>query len=70
MPLSAEKINEAKDEARRYLEYTTFVLACILGVDTDELEHPYTAPGDGSSDDHSEHLSLAAQVEALSKIQQ
>ncbi len=67
MSLSEQDIEKAKNEAKRYLEYSTFVCAVLLGVDPDALEHPYVVP-DGVVADLSIHQGLAAQVSALEKL--
>jgi len=67
MSLSEQDIEKAKNEAKRYLEYSTFVCAVLLGVDTDTLEHPYVVPSDVVVD-LPIHQSLSAQVSALEKL--
>ena len=67
MALSEQKLQQAKDEAKRYLEYSTFVCAVLLGIDPDTLEHPYVVP-DEVVTDLSIHQGLSAQVSALEKL--
>jgi hypothetical protein len=67
MALSEQKLQQAKDEAKRYLEYSTFVCAILLGVDPDTIEYPYVVE-DGVVMDLPIHQSLSAQVSALEKL--
>lgn len=67
MPLSEQDIEKAKNEAKRYLEYSTFVCAVLLGVDTDTLEHPYVVPSDVIVN-LPIHQGLSAQIAALEKL--
>jgi len=67
MSLSEQDIEKAKNEAKRYLEYSTFVCAVLLGVDPDTLEHPYAVP-EGVVVDLPIHQGLSAQVAALEKL--
>lgn len=66
MALSEQEIAKAKDEARKYLEYSTYVLALSLGVDPATLSDPYVVPA--SDPNYPLHVSLGAQVSALEKL--
>lgn len=68
MALSEQEIAKAKDEARKYLEYSTYVLALSLGVDPATLSDPYVVPVSDAHPNYPLHVSLGAQVSALEKL--
>lgn len=68
MALSEQEIAKAKAEARKYLEYSTYVVALSLGVDPSTLGDPYVVPVADTHPDYPLHVSLGAQVSALEKL--
>ena len=44
MALSASQITTAKTEAKEFLEYSTYTLCLVLGVDPDAVSSSYTVP--------------------------
>lgn len=68
MALTAEQVQKAKDEARKYLEYSIYTTALMLGVDTDDIDGEYVVPVTAEHQDYEAHLSLATQVSALAKL--
>jgi hypothetical protein len=68
MSLSAEQIQKAKDDARRVLEYSTYVLCLTLGVDPDELDSSYVIPVTEEDPSFPAHSSLLRQISALEAL--
>lgn len=68
MALSDADILKAKAEARKYLEYSTYLLAITLGIDPSDIEHPYAIPVSTSHPDYPLYESLVSQVDALDKL--
>lgn len=69
--LSAERLAEAKSEARDLLEYSIYTLCLLLGVDIALIEDSYDipfAPTDHNVVDYNNHASLKHQVAALTKL--
>jgi hypothetical protein len=69
MALTEEQLSNAKSEAKKYLEYAVYTTALMLGVDIDEIDAGYVVPVDESHQDYLAYLSLASQVNALSKLE-
>lgn len=44
MALSPEKLNQAKDEARNFVEYSLFVTATMLGLTLEEVSSALEIP--------------------------
>lgn len=68
MALSEQEIAKAKDEARKYLEYSTYVVALSIGVDPLTLSDPYIVPVSSTHPNYQLHVSLGAQVSALENL--
>ena len=69
--LSAERIAEAKEEARDLLEYSIYALCVLLGVDIESIGDSYDIPFTPTAynvADYNNHDSLRQQVAALAKL--
>jgi hypothetical protein len=65
MSLTPTQIEKSKEEARRYLEYSTYTLCLILGVDVDSLSGDMDIPVDADNPQYGSYTCLRSQVAAL-----
>jgi hypothetical protein len=68
MSLTAEQIEKSKEEARRYLEYSTYTLCMILGVDVDSLSSDMDIPVGTEHQQYGSYACLRNQVAALENL--
>jgi hypothetical protein len=68
MPLSAEQVQKAKDDARRVLEYSTYTLCLTLGIDPDEMDSSYVIPVPENDPSYPAYSSLMRQIVALEAL--
>jgi hypothetical protein len=69
--LSAERLAEAKSEARDLLEYSIYTLCLLLDVDIASIGDSYDIPfalTDHNVADYNNHFALKQQVAALTKL--
>jgi len=68
MSLTAEQIGKSREEARRYLEYSTYTLCMILGVDADSLSGSMEIPVGVEHQQYGSYVCLRNQVTALENL--
>lgn len=68
MSLTAEQIEKSREEARRYLEYSTYTLCMILGVDVDSLSSDMDIPVGAEHQQYGSYVCLRNQVVALENL--
>jgi hypothetical protein len=69
--LSAERLAEAKAEAKDLLEYSIYTICVLLDVDIASIGDSYDIPfalTDHNATDYNNHASLKQQVAALTKL--
>lgn len=69
--LSAERIAQAKEEARDLLEYSIYMLCMAYGVDIESIGDSYDIPfalTEYNGTDYNNHVSLQKQVAALTRL--
>ena len=70
MALSPERIEQAKQEAIRYLEYSTYTICLALGVDPEEASSSMTIPVPESSHLYMAYSCLVSQLSVLEGLAQ
>jgi len=73
MPLSPERIAQAKAEAELFLEHSIVMLASVLGVNLDEIEGEYINPltpseNETANRDYHNHERLKRQIDAINRL--
>ena len=68
MSLTSAQIEKSKQEAKRYLEYSTYTLCMILGVDVDSLSEDMEVPVADGHPQYASYTCLRNQVMALGKL--
>lgn len=68
MALSPERLNQAKEEARKFVEYSLFVTATLLGISLEDVSSDLPIPV--AEDDllYNAYLSLKRQAAILEAI--
>lgn len=69
--LSAERLAQAKEEARDLLEYSIYILCMTYGVDIESIGDSYDIPfalTEYNGTDYNNHVSLQKQVAALTRL--
>lgn len=69
MALSEAIVNQAKEEARDFLEYSIYVLCTFLEVDIETATSAIEIPVAESHPDYYNYVSLKRQLSALEAIQ-
>jgi hypothetical protein len=68
MALSAAQTAEAKARAIEYLEYSTYSLSLMLGVDLAEVSGSWVIPVAADHDEYNAHDCLKKQVVVLTAL--
>lgn len=68
MALSEERLTEAKNEARNFVEYSLFVTATMLGVPLDEVSSTYVVPVAEDDFLYNAYVSLKRQAAVLESL--
>lgn len=69
MIITEERMQEAKEEAIEFLEYSVLSLCYALGVGIDGLTSEYEIPVGNGSPDYRAYESLLKQVKILESLQ-
>lgn len=68
MALSPERMAQAKDEAREFVEYSLFVTATLLGVPLEEVSSTMAIPVQVEDFLYNSYLSLNRQAAVLEAL--